>query len=333
MSGNFKNILFGEGNRLRGMKRYIAAAVTVVMGGTFGFFAVTGNADGNLSDVAYEDDTIVIETLPSLEETDDNVSVFSAKVATYTREAVTVGVDGNIRRADMVVEEEAAETAVDEADEVSEGSANVSEYSLASPEDDDEDGASSALDYEPEVEETISVVAVEPEMSAEAAETEEADAAETEAAETEAEAAETEADEDSIAAFDEEITDGVDPESIERVSKFDVPDWLELDENGVPVDYADAISGKSCAYTAEPDALMSTGKTVFQGYVAVDPDIIPYGSELYIIAEDGEVYGYAIAADTGYSVSVGDIIVDLFMDEYDDCIQWGAKNVTIYILR
>ncbi len=331
MSENFKNISFSDGKHLRGMKRYIAAAVTVVMGGTFGFFAAAGNADKDLSGIAYETDTIVIETLPSLEETDDNAGVFSAKVATYTREAVTVGVDGNIRRCDMVTEDETEETSVSENEAVSEGSANVSEYSLASPEDADEDGASSALDYEAEdeVKETISVVAVEPEMSKEAEETEETVEAETEAAVTE----EAEADEDGIAAFDEEITDGVDPESIERVSKFDVPDWLKLDENGVPVEYSDAISGKSCAYTAEPDALMSTGKTVFQGYVAVDPDIIPYGSELYIIAEDGEVYGYAIAADTGYSVSVGDIIVDLFMDEYDDCIQWGAKNVTIYILK
>lgn len=126
---------------------------------------------------------------------------------------------------------------------------------------------------------------------------------------------------------------GVDPNSVERVSLFDIPDWLILDENGVPVDYVDTVTGKSCAYTAKPDALMSTGKTVFQGYVAVDPKIIPYGSELYIIAEDGSVYGYAIAADTGYSVRAGHIVVDLFMNEYDDCIQWGNRKVTIYVLR
>ena len=123
------------------------------------------------------------------------------------------------------------------------------------------------------------------------------------------------------------------PEAVKAVSRFEVPDWLTLDENGVPTEYVDTISGKSCAYTADPGALMSTGKAVFQGYVAVDPNIIPYGSELYIVADDGEVYGYAIAADTGYSVRQGHIIVDLFMDEYNDCIQWGAKNVTIYVLK
>ncbi len=118
-----------------------------------------------------------------------------------------------------------------------------------------------------------------------------------------------------------------------KSSHLKVPEWLALDEEGLPIEYMDVLKGKSCAYTAEPDALMSTGKEVFQGYVAVDPDLIPYGSELYIIAEDGEVYGYAIAADTGYSVREGHIIVDLFMNEYDDCIEWGAKQVSIYVLR
>ena len=134
-----------------------------------------------------------------------------------------------------------------------------------------------------------------------------------------------------IAVTEEAFADA--PATVKAVSRFEVPDWLTLDENGVPTEYVDTISGKSCAYTADPGALMSTGKAVFQGYVAVDPNIIPYGSELYIVADDGEVYGYAIAADTGYSVRQGHIIVDLFMDEYNDCIQWGAKNVTIYVLK
>lgn len=119
----------------------------------------------------------------------------------------------------------------------------------------------------------------------------------------------------------------------DAVSLLDVPEWLSFDENGVPTEYVNVLTGNACAYTADPDALMSTGKAVFQGYVAVDPDIIPYGSELYIVAEDGEVYGYAIAADTGYSVRKGHIIVDLFMNEYDDCIQWGNKPVNVYVLK
>ena len=117
-----------------------------------------------------------------------------------------------------------------------------------------------------------------------------------------------------------------------QISQFDVPSWVRFDANGIPTEYSAVHTGKACAYTANPGALMSTGKAVAQGYVAVNPNIIPYGSELYIVADDGDVYGYAIAADTGYSVKVGDIIVDLFMDEYNDCIQWGNKPVSIYVL-
>lgn len=118
-----------------------------------------------------------------------------------------------------------------------------------------------------------------------------------------------------------------------QVSQLSVPDEIILDADGVPTSYTQALHGKSCAYTASAGALMSTGKAVDQGYVAVNPSIIPYGSKLWIVADDGEVYGYAIAADTGGSVGRNDILVDLFMWSYDECIQWGAKNVTIYVIE
>ncbi len=127
--------------------------------------------------------------------------------------------------------------------------------------------------------------------------------------------------------------DGISASSVPAISQFDVPANIILDENNVPINYVRTVHGKACAYTAEPGALMSTGKEVFQGYVAVNPEIIPYGSKLYIVADDGEVYGYAIAADTGGSVMKGSIVVDLFMWSYDDCIEWGNKNVTIYIIE
>lgn len=145
-----------------------------------------------------------------------------------------------------------------------------------------------------------------------------------------------ESEESAAGAYSEEIIyteDGIKASSVPAISQFDVPANIVLDENNVPINYVRTVHGKACAYTAEPGALMSTGKEVFQGYVAVNPEIIPYGSKLYIVADDGEVYGYAIAADTGGSVMRGSIVVDLFMWSYDDCIQWGNKNVTIYIIE
>ena len=68
------------------------------------------------------------------------------------------------------------------------------------------------------------------------------------------------------------------------------------------------------------------------GHVAVDPSIIPYGTRLYIIATDGTVYGYAIAADTGTFIERGDILVDVYMASYEESCQWGLKDVNMYVL-
>lgn len=216
-----------------------------------------------------------------------------------------------------------SDDAAPEAEE--ESTDSVAVRSSAADGDDDGNGLSSALDLEvnDEAADSEEAVAV---MSAE----EEAPIALMAAPDDADEAVE---DENGIP---EDITLDDDEDSApeeDAVSLLDVPEWLSFDENGVPTEYVNVLTGNACAYTADPDALMSTGKAVFQGYVAVDPDIIPYGSELYIVAEDGEVYGYAIAADTGYSVRKGHIIVDLFMNEYDDCIQWGNKPVNVYVLK
>ena len=119
----------------------------------------------------------------------------------------------------------------------------------------------------------------------------------------------------------------------DQISLFSVPEYIKFDENGLPTEYEEVLFGNATAYTADSGALMSTGNAVYQGFVAVDPDVIPYGSELYIVAEDGDVYGYAIAADTGGAARNGRIIADLFMDDYGDCISWGNKDVVVYVIK
>ena len=66
--------------------------------------------------------------------------------------------------------------------------------------------------------------------------------------------------------------------------------------------------------------------------IAVNPKQIPYGTEMWIVSDDGVVYGYCIAADTGGFVNKGKFTVDLYMNSTSQCRQWGARNVTIYIL-
>lgn len=105
------------------------------------------------------------------------------------------------------------------------------------------------------------------------------------------------------------------------------------DNSGAPVSYSYMVSGSGTAYTASPGALTATGVPVYEGGVAVNPAIIPYGSKLYIEAADGShVYGYATAIDTGGALMDGSAIVDLFYFSYDDCVNFGRRDVNVYVL-
>ena len=59
--------------------------------------------------------------------------------------------------------------------------------------------------------------------------------------------------------------------------------------------------------------------------VAVDPNVIPLGSKLYISG-----YGYALACDTGSAIKGNKI--DLFMNSEAECLNFGRRNVTAYIV-
>lgn len=106
------------------------------------------------------------------------------------------------------------------------------------------------------------------------------------------------------------------------------------DTNGNVLHYSQVFTGSSTAYTSEPGALCSTGRVARYGVVAVNPNIIPYGSILYIISDDGIPYGYAVAGDTGgFIYSHPYTIADLYFPSYDDCINYGRRNAHIYLLE
>ncbi len=85
--------------------------------------------------------------------------------------------------------------------------------------------------------------------------------------------------------------------------------------------------------TIEATAYTHTGKTTATGTdpkvgtIAVNPELIPYGTEIYV-----EGYGYGVAEDTGAFRHRSKPQIDLFMDTVKECINWGRKDVTIYIL-
>ena len=105
------------------------------------------------------------------------------------------------------------------------------------------------------------------------------------------------------------------------------------DMNGNTVAYSSVVTGSGTAYTAPAGSLTATGVTAYHGGVAVNPNIIPYGSKLYIVSTDGSfVYGYATAVDTGGALTSGTAIVDCFYNTYDECVSFGRRNVNVYIV-
>lgn len=121
-------------------------------------------------------------------------------------------------------------------------------------------------------------------------------------------------------------------ESVKTVSTLKAP-VIELDENGNPVNFKKHITVQATAYTYTGNKC-STGVAPQPGYIAVNPNVIPYGTKMYIKSSDGSyIYGYAVAADTGGFIKSRPNNVDLFMTSKAACTAFGRRNVEIYILE
>ncbi len=108
---------------------------------------------------------------------------------------------------------------------------------------------------------------------------------------------------------------------------------IELDSKGNPVNYKKRITVEATAYTYTGHRC-ATGVAPQPGYIAVNPKVIPYGTKMYIKSSDGKyTYGYAIAADTGGFIKSRPNNVDLFMSSRQACVNFGRRNVEIYILK
>ena len=115
----------------------------------------------------------------------------------------------------------------------------------------------------------------------------------------------------------------------------------EIVVKGTQNSVKDAYTGENYAYTSvyqmEATAYTSSdsgcnnvtasGMNTFVGMVAVDPNVIPLGTKLYI-----EGYGIAIAGDTGGAIKGH--IVDLYFNTSSQCYQYGRQyGVNVYVLK
>lgn len=103
---------------------------------------------------------------------------------------------------------------------------------------------------------------------------------------------------------------------------------------GEVVRYLRSYTFKATAYSKyDPgcDDYTATGTKVRYGVVAVDPKVIPLGSQLYIVTNDGVyIYGYAVAEDTGGAIKENRI--DLYFDTVEECLRFGRRECTVYLL-
>ena len=103
---------------------------------------------------------------------------------------------------------------------------------------------------------------------------------------------------------------------------------------GEVLTYTHSQTFKASAYTHMDegcDMTTATGTTVHWGTVAVDPTVIPYGTRMFIMNQDGSfVYGISTAEDCGGAIK-GDR-VDLYMPTLSQAFDYGRQDVTIYFL-
>ncbi len=99
--------------------------------------------------------------------------------------------------------------------------------------------------------------------------------------------------------------------------------------SGETLAYSKVLNMTATAYTYNSGANITySGAPAQVGIVAALPSTLPQGTKVYIVAADGSwEYGVAIVGD-----KPARNIIDLFMETYDECIQFGVRDALVYVL-
>ena len=104
---------------------------------------------------------------------------------------------------------------------------------------------------------------------------------------------------------------------------------------GVPENAEQVLEVKATAYAPGPHDNDQWGDKTFlgtnvrPGIIAVDPNVIPLGSRVYIEYPDGTGH-YATAEDTGGAIKGNRI--DVAVSSVDKAYDFGIKNVKVYVV-
>ena len=117
-------------------------------------------------------------------------------------------------------------------------------------------------------------------------------------------------------------------EEIPAESQIEEPqDVVETANGALP--YSQMMSMEATAYLptdGSAEGLTAMGIPATYGIVAVDPDIIPLGSRVYIPG-----YGEDLAADTGGAIY--GYKIDLCMEDYYEAMDFGRRVITVFVLK
>lgn len=109
-------------------------------------------------------------------------------------------------------------------------------------------------------------------------------------------------------------------------------------KDGTVRKYKQIIRMNSTSYDASPESngpwgpITALGTNLRPGVVAVDPNVIPLKTELYVTSTDEwPSYGMAIAEDTGGAIKGNKI--DLFYESSETVHKYGRRDVIVYVLE
>lgn len=127
-------------------------------------------------------------------------------------------------------------------------------------------------------------------------------------------------------------TDIILPDQKLSIDKEKKEDSKEKSEDEDKKSEGETVDVSATAYTAECSGcsgVTATGVDLNEDpdkkVIAVDPDVIPLGSEVHV-----EGYGDAVAADTGGAIN--DKKIDVHVPNEDKAMEWGVKDVEVTIL-
>ena len=116
-------------------------------------------------------------------------------------------------------------------------------------------------------------------------------------------------------------------EEISTVEEVQPENVVETSSGYVP--YIQMMDMEATAYLptdGSAEGLTAMGIPATYGIVAVDPDVIPLGSRVYIPG-----YGEALAADTGGAIY--GYKIDLCMENYWQAMDFGRRTITVFVLK